>query len=60
MNFALHYLVSFTKATGLSKNVTLNLHGDKPLMVEYKMEEAGYLRYYLAPKIDEDAEGMDE
>jgi hypothetical protein len=29
-------------------------------MVEYDIEGNGYLRFYLAPKIDEDKEGMDD
>lgn len=35
--------------------VTLHLSKEVPLMVEYKLESLGYLRYFLAPKIDEDA-----
>jgi hypothetical protein len=29
-------------------------------MVEYTIEDAGYLRYYLAPKIEEDEEETQE
>jgi proliferating cell nuclear antigen len=50
--FALRYLNFFTKATSLSSDVTLSLSPDVPLMVEYKMEELGHIRFYLAPKID--------
>lgn len=53
LTFALRYLNFFTKATGLAGDVTLSLSPDVPLMVEYKMEEIGYLRFYLAPKIEE-------
>jgi hypothetical protein len=28
---------------------------DVPLMVEYKVETIGHMRFYLAPKIDEEA-----
>ena len=52
--FSLRYLNNFTKATGLSKDVTLRMGADVPLEVEYKIEEFGSLRYYLAPKIDDD------
>lgn len=35
---------------------------DLPLVVEYTIDDIGYLKYYLAPKIDDDemgeAEGM--
>jgi len=50
--FALRYLQNFTKATPLAKVVTLRMTPDVPLMVEYKIDEVGYIRYYLAPKID--------
>merc|ERR1712087_723236 len=52
--FSLRYLNNFTKATALSKTVTLRMGADVPLEVEYKIEEFGSLRYYLAPKIDDD------
>jgi len=51
-SFALRYLQNFTKATPLSKIVTLRMTLDIPLLVEYKIDELGYIRYYLAPKID--------
>lgn len=54
--FALRYLNFFTKATPLSKVVNLYMSPEVPLMVEYVMEELGHVRYYLAPKIDEDDE----
>ncbi|ETO31853.1 hypothetical protein RFI_05259 [Reticulomyxa filosa] len=53
-NFALRYLNNFTKATALSKTVTLSLGTDMPLVTEYKMDNLGSIRYYLAPKIDEE------
>lgn len=55
LTFALRYLNYFTKATPLSPTVTLHLSKDVPLMVEYKVENMGFMRYYLAPKIDEEA-----
>lgn len=51
---SLKYLVQFTKATPLSKRVTLGVSSDVPMLVEYKVGEAGYIRYYLAPKMDEE------
>ncbi|KFM77180.1 Proliferating cell nuclear antigen, partial [Stegodyphus mimosarum] len=53
LNFALRYLNSFTKATPLAAQVQLSLSPDVPLVVEYKIEEIGYIRYYLAPKIED-------
>lgn len=57
--FSLKYLSNFAKATPLSKSVSLNLSNDIPMLMEYKIEEMGYLRYYLAPKISEEDEMMD-
>merc|ERR1712083_934396 len=52
--FSLRYLNNFTKATGLSSDVTLRMGSEVPLEVEYKIADFGSLRYYLAPKIDDD------
>lgn len=61
LTFALRYLTSFSKATPLATHVTLSMTRELPVMVEYAMTDMGYLRYYLAPKIeDEEMEGEDE
>jgi proliferating cell nuclear antigen len=54
LTFAVKYLIQFTKATPLSEQVQLSLSSDVPLVVEYKIENYGYIRYYLAPKIEDD------
>mmetsp|Transcript_1123 Transcript_1123/g.1276 ORF Transcript_1123/g.1276 Transcript_1123/m.1276 type:complete len:263 (-) Transcript_1123:832-1620(-) len=54
MSFALHHINRFTKATSLSDKTTLSMSPDVPLVVEYAIQDTGYVRYYLAPKIDED------
>lgn len=57
-NFAVKYLTTFTKATGLSNTVTLKLSREFPLLVEYALaDDLGHVRYYLAPKIDDGAAG---
>jgi len=53
LTFASRYLNSFTKATPLSGQVQLSMSSDVPLVVEYKIEDMGYVRYYLAPKIED-------
>ncbi|XP_067139045.1 proliferating cell nuclear antigen-like [Centruroides vittatus] len=53
LTFALRYLISFTKATPLANKVQLNISADVPLVVEYKIEDKGFIRYYLAPKIED-------
>lgn len=54
LTFACQYLNSFTKATPLSAQVCLSMSADVPLVVEYQIPDLGHIRYYLAPKIEED------
>lgn len=54
LTFACRYLSSFTKASPLSPVVQLSMSADVPLVVEYKIADMGYIRYYLAPKIEDD------
>lgn len=54
LNFALRYLTLFTKATALGPTVTLSMSPDVPIVVEYPVDTMGSIRYYLAPKIDEE------
>lgn len=58
LTFALRYLNSFTKATSLSESVTISLSSELPVVVEYKIADMGYIRYYLAPKIEDEDEDM--
>lgn len=53
VHFAIKYLVSFTKATSLSSRVRISLCDKVPVVVEYNIEDNGFLRFYLAPKIDD-------
>jgi proliferating cell nuclear antigen len=52
--FAIRYLNMFNKAAPLSTHTRLCLHNEQPLVVEYKIEELGVLKYYLAPKINDE------
>mmetsp|Transcript_43252 Transcript_43252/g.50087 ORF Transcript_43252/g.50087 Transcript_43252/m.50087 type:complete len:261 (-) Transcript_43252:122-904(-) len=54
LSFALRYLNLFNKAQSLSAQVTLYLSSETPLVVEFKIEKLGNLKYYLAPKINEE------
>lgn len=54
LTFSLKYLVNFCKASGLSKHVKLCLSNEVPLLVEYRLPENSYLRFYLAPKIGDE------
>ncbi|KND04908.1 proliferating cell nuclear antigen (pcna) [Spizellomyces punctatus DAOM BR117] len=55
LTFSLKYLSNFTKATPLSDTVILSMSNEIPLLVEYKVSDVGYIRYYLAPKIGDDS-----
>ena len=35
--------------------VVLTLSPQSPLVTEYKIADMGYVRYYLAPKVDDQA-----
>merc|ERR1712179_670693 len=54
LTFACRYLNMFTKASCLAPQVTLSMSPDVPLVVEYNIGEIGHIRYYLAPKIEDD------
>ena len=52
--YALKYLNFFAKATLLTDTVTIFLAENQPLVVQYELKNTGYLKYYLAPKIEDD------
>jgi len=54
LTFASRYLNNFAKAAGLSDQVVLSMSPEVPLVVEFKIEDIGYIRYYLAPKIEDE------
>lgn len=54
--FALRYLNFFAKATILSDIVTLQISPDVPIVVQYAIEDLGYIRFFLASKIKDEQE----
>lgn len=56
LSFALRYLNMFNKASSLCQCVKLMLASETPLVVEYEIDNMGSLKYYLAPKINENGE----
>ena len=59
LTFSLRYLNFFAKATPLSGKVTLRMSPDVPLVTEYQIGDdgdLGHIRFYLAPKIEEEEE----
>ena len=54
--FALRYLNMFTKASAIGQQVNLYLSKEFPLLVQYKLAELGVLKFYLAPRINNEDE----
>jgi len=52
--FALRYLNSFAKSACLSSQVQLSFSEDVPLQVAFHMEDLGSVKYFLAPKIEDE------
>jgi len=57
--FSARYLSSFCKATPVAEKVVLCMSPDRPIAVEYNIDDIGHITYYLAPKI-EDADMEEE
>lgn len=56
VSVSLKFLTQFTKATPLSDTVRLEFTNDCPMLIEYPIGEMGYIRFYLAPKVEDDDE----
>jgi len=56
LTFALRYLNFFTKATALGPSVVISMSPDVPVVVEYPIDQIGHIKYYLAPKIDDEGD----
>lgn len=54
LTFGLKYLSDIIRATSLAGTITIKLADKTPALFEYKLDAGGYLRFYLAPKFDED------
>lgn len=57
LTFALRYLNSFAKATPLSPSVILSMSKELPIVVEYRIADMGHVKFYLAPKIEDEEMG---
>lgn len=54
LSFALNYLTYVSPYSKISKNVTVRLHSEFPLRLDYTLDNGGVIYYYLAPKVRED------
>jgi proliferating cell nuclear antigen len=52
--FALRYLGNFCKASTLSTVTTVRLYENAPFDIEYPLDDLGFIKFYLAPKITEE------
>jgi len=59
LGFALRYLNFFCKATPLADQVVISMNPDVPMVVEYPIEEVGHIKFYLAPKIEDEEEDQE-
>lgn len=50
--FSMHHLNLFTKAAPLCVQVQLSMSADSPLLVEYEIPGHGYIRFYLADRVE--------
>jgi proliferating cell nuclear antigen len=53
LTFGLKYLLDVIKGSGLSTSITVKLADKTPALFEYKLP-SGYLRFYLAPKFEDE------
>ncbi|KAJ5069261.1 proliferating cell nuclear antigen [Anaeramoeba ignava] len=57
--FTFKYLNFFAKAVPLCEIVRLNLSHNSPLVAEFEIPELGNIRYFLAPKFDNEPDEVD-
>jgi proliferating cell nuclear antigen len=55
VSYALRYLRVISAAAGLAPRVSLSFAPDFPLLVRYDMSEGGFMKFYQAPKVDDEA-----
>lgn len=59
LSFATQYLKKFTAAGPLSKYVMVSMSEDVPMVITYDIDGLGHLKYFLAPKIEDDDDDYD-
>jgi proliferating cell nuclear antigen len=53
-SFSLTFLNQFTRASSLSETVNLYMSENTPLVVDFPISDFGSLKFYLAPKLNEE------
>lgn len=54
LTFGLQYLQNICNYGKITKQVQIKLHCDYPLRIDYPLENDGFVKYFLAPKINDD------
>jgi proliferating cell nuclear antigen len=62
VSYALRYLKAISSASGLASTVSLSFSAHFPLLVEYSLNvgEGSFVRFYLAPKVEDGSDDDDE
>jgi len=60
LNVSCRYLTMFTKAPMMSDQVSLSMAPEAPLVVEYAIGEIGHVKFYLAPRVEEEWEDTED
>lgn len=53
-SFSVKYLTQFAKAYKLADRVRVCMSTRMPIVIEYKVDDDGLLKYFLAPKIEDE------
>lgn len=54
LSFSARYLANFSKGSALSGSTAISMGKNTPMCVRFAIGEVGSIRYYLAPKVDDD------
>ena len=52
LEFSLRYMSMFSKCS-VSEKVVIGMSADMPMCITFPIEQHGFMRFYLAPKIVE-------
>jgi len=54
MTYSLRYFSMFSKAAPLSPQVSISITDNVPAVIGFEIEDLGHVRFYLAPKIEDE------
>ena len=59
-SFAIQFLKSILKISSVAKEVSMHLKSELSLKMEFKLLESSGILYFLAPRVEEDTNSMEE